>query len=794
MGMKISEKWLREWADPNVSTLELAEQLTMAGLEVGTVESCGTGLDGVVVGRILTVEPHPDADKLSLCEVDVGAKKPLRIVCGAPNVHEGGLYAAALVGTKLLDGTEIKRRKIRGAISEGMLCSAFELSLAEDADGIFELDKDCVEGASLRDVLGLNDQVIDLDLTPNRADCFCVTGVAREVAAINALEFTEPEAPAVQPSLKDTFHISLVAESACPRFAGRVIRKLNMSAKTPAWMQERLRCSGVRPIHPVVDITNYVMMELGQPMHGYDLARLSGGIVVRYAKLGETLVLLGGQEIQLADNSLVIADASGPVGLAGIMGGESTAVSEQTIDIFLESAFFAPWAIVGRARYFGLHSDASLRFERGVDPEQQVRAIERATELLLAIAGGEAGPVEEAISKEHAPIRPKVPLRLKRLARVLGVEVPAEQVREILERLNMDIFPSNNDWRVRPPANRFDINIEEDLIEEVVRLFGYDRVPETPGYATMQLSSATESRLPIARIRTALVDRGYQEAITYSFVSPGLNERMTGSPHHLELINPISADQSVMRASLWPGLIQALTMNLNRQQTRIRLFESGIRFIYQDSDIIEEELIAGLATGDRTPEHWEGADSRADLFDIKADIEALFALTGAADEFSFTAAKHPALRPGRSTRIDRSGQQVGWLGELHPEIVANLEFQQAPLLFEISAAPILAANKPVYSEISRFPGVRRDLAVVVDQAVPVAEIEAAVREVATPLLRELAIFDVYSGKGIDTGRKSVGLGLLLQKTSRTLTDAEVSGVIGTVTECLADRFEAKIRE
>lgn len=794
MGMKISEKWLREWANPNVSTLELAEQLTMAGLEVGKVESCGAGLDGVVVGRILTTESHPDADKLVLCDVDVGAKKPLRIVCGAPNVREGGLYAAALVGAKLLDGTEIKRRKIRGVVSEGMLCSALELSLAEDADGIFELDKDCVEGAALRDVLALDDQVIDLDLTPNRADCFCVTGVAREVAAINALEFTEPEPAVVQPSLKDTFHISLVAESACPRFAGRVIRKLNMNAKTPAWMQERLRRSGLRPIHPVVDVTNYVMMELGQPMHGYDLARLSDGIVVRYAELGETLVLLGGQEIQLDDNSLVIADASGPVGLAGIMGGESTAVLEQTVDIFLESAFFAPWAIAGRARYFGLHSDASLRFERGVDPEQQVRGIERATELLLAIAGGEAGPVEEVINKEHAPIRPKVTLRLKRLAHVLGVEVPAEQVKDILVRLKMDVFSSNNDWQVRPPANRFDINIEEDLIEEVARLFGYDRVPETAGYTTMQLSSVTESRLPIGRIRTALVDRGYQEAMTYSFVSPDLNERMAGSPHSLELINPISADQSVMRASLWPGLIQALTMNLNRQQTRMRLFESGIRFIYQDSDIVEEELIAGLVTGNRNPEHWEGAGSRADLFDIKADIEALFALTGAADEFSFTSADHPALRPGRSTRIDRSRQQVGWLGELHPGIVANLEFQQAPLLFEISVVPALAANKPVYSEISRFPAVRRDLAVVVNQAVSVAEIEAAVREVTTPLLRELAIFDVYSGKGIETGRKSVGLGLLLQKTSRTLTDAEVSGVIGTVTKCLAERFEAKIRE
>lgn len=792
--MKISEKWLREWADPNVSTSELAVQLTMAGIEVDTIESCGTGLDGVVVGRILTVEPHPDADKLSLCVVDVGAKKPLKIVCGATNVHEGGRYAAALVGTTLPDGTEIKRRKIRGAISEGMLCSARELSLADDADGIFEFDADCAEGAALRDVLGLDDQIIDLDLTPNRADCFCVIGVAREVAAINALEFTEPEAVAIKPTLKDTFHISLVAEDACPRFAGRIIRKLNMSANTPAWMQERLRRSGARPIHPVVDVTNYVMLELGQPMHGYDLERLSEGIVVRYAKPGETLALLGGQEIELTDNVLVIADANGPVGLAGIMGGESTAVSEQTIDIFLESAFFAPSAIVGRARRFGLHSDASLRFERGVDPQQQVRAIERATELLLAIAGGEAGPVEEAISEEHVPIRPEVPLRLERLARVLGVEVPPEQVRDILERLKMDIFFSNNDWRIRPPANRFDINIEEDLIEEVARLFGYDRVPETPGHARMQLSPATESRLRIARVRTALVDRGYQEAITYSFVPPGLNERMTGSPHHLELMNPISADQSVMRASLWPGLIQALMMNLNRQQTRIRLFESGIRFIYQDSDIIEEELIAGLAIGDRTPEHWEGAGNSADLFDIKADIEALFALTGAADEFSFTAAEHPALRPGRATRIDRSGQQVGWLGELHPGIVADFELQQVPLLFEISVAPALAANRPVYSEISRFPAVRRDVAVVVNQAVPVAEIEAAVKKVAAPVLRELTIFDVYSGKGIETGRKSVGLGLILQKTSRTLTDAEVGGVIDTVTECLADKFEAKIRE
>ena len=792
--MKISEAWLREWVDPDVSTAELAEQLTMAGLEVDTLESCGTGLDGIVVGRVLTVEPHPDADSLSLCSVDVGAKKPLKIVCGAPNVHEGGRYPAVLVGTTLPDGTQIKRRKIRGAVSEGMLCSARELGLGDDAAGIFELDANCAEGAALLDVLGLDDQVIDLDLTPNRADCFCVTGVAREVAAINALDFTDPDTVAIEPALKDTFPISLVAKDACPRFAGRVIRKLNLRANTPTWMQERLRRSGMRPIHPVVDVTNYVMLELGQPMHAYDLDRLSENIAARYAEPGEVLELLGGQEVELTDDALVIADASGPVGLAGIMGGESTAVSEQTSDIFLESAFFAPSAIAGRARRFGLHSDASLRFERGVDPEQQVRAIERATELLLAIAGGAPGPVQEAISEEHVPARPEITLRLERLARVLGVEIPAAQVEEILTRLKMDVSSFDAGWQVRPPANRFDINIEEDLIEEVVRLFGYDRVPETPGQATTQLASATESRLPIARIRIGLVDRGYQEAMTYSFVEPGLSERMTGSVDHLELMNPISVDQSVMRASLWPGLIQALTTNLNRQHTRVRLFESGIRFIQQDSDILEEEVIAGLAVGGRTPENWEGPGNSADLYDIKADIEALFALTGAATEFSFTAVEHSALRPGRSARIDRSGQQVGWLGELHPGIVGSLEFQQTPVLFEICVAPAFAAVPPVYSEISRFPAVRRDIAVVVDQAVPVVKIESAVKKIVGPVLRELTTFDVYTGEGIDTGRKSVALGLILQETSRTLTDAEVDGVIDTVTECLADKFKAKIRE
>ena len=792
--MKISEAWLREWVDPDVSTAELAEQLTMAGLEVDTLESCGTGLDGVVVGRVLTVEPHPDADSLSLCSVDVGAKKPLKIVCGAPNVREGGRYPAVLAGTVLSDGTKIKRRKIRGAVSEGMLCSARELGLGDDAAGIFELDADCAEGAALLDVLSLDDQVIDLDLTPNRADCFCVTGVAREVAAINALDFTDPEAVAIEPALKDTFPISLVAKDACPRFAGRVIRKLNLRANTPTWMQERLRRSGMRPIHPVVDVTNYVMLELGQPMHAYDLDRLSESIVVRYAEPGEALALLGGQEIELTGDNLVIVDGSGPVGLAGIMGGESTAVLEQTSDILLESAFFAPSAVAGRARRFGLHSDASLRFERGVDPEQQVRAIERATELLLDITGGAPGPVQETVSQEHVPARPEVTLRLERLARVLGVEIPAEQVEEILTRLKMDVSSCDAGWRVRPPANRFDINIEEDLIEEVVRLFGYDQVPETPGQAMTQLAAATESKLPIARIRTALVDRGYQEAMTYSFVEPGLSERMTGSADHIELMNPISADQSVMRASLWPGLLQALATNLNRQQSRVRLFESGIRFIQQDSDILEEEVIAGLAVGGRTPENWEGPGKSADLYDIKADIEALFVLTGAADEFSFTAVEHPALRPGRSARIDRSGQKIGWLGELHPGIVATLEFQQTPVLFEICVASAFTAVPPVYSEISRFPAVRRDIAVVVDEAVPVAKIESAVKKVVGPVLRELTIFDVYTGKGIDTGRKSVALGLILQETSRTLTDAEVDGVIDTVTECLADKFKAKIRE
>ncbi len=792
--MKITQSWLREWVATDLSATQIAEQLTQLGLEVDSVAPVAPGLEQVVVGRVVESAQHPNADRLSLCSVDVGQDEPLNIVCGAANVEVGTCYPVATIGAQLPSGLEIRRSKIRGEVSMGMLCSAMELGLADAADGIMALPAEATPGQPIAEALALDDSVIDIDLTPNRADCFSVIGVARDLAAGLSLPFESPRVLPVLPVGDDALPVHVDAPEDCPRFLGRVIRDLDPDAETPNWMQERLLHAGIRPLHPVVDITNYLLLEYGQPMHAYDLQKISGGISVRRAGRDERLALLDGQTVNLEHDMLLIADASGPIGLAGIMGGAATAVGEGTQHIVLESAFFNPSVIAGRARRLGLHTDASMRFERGVDPGNQHRAIERATALVLEIAGGCPGPVAECVDASWLPQPGAVSLRRHRLAELLGVVIADGEVTQLLRRLDMEVETTAEGWRVTPPSARFDIAREVDLVEEVARLYGYDQIPATPATAPMQLGRTSDRVVGIDRARLTLVERGYQEAITYSFVDPELAAEFSDGESGLRLSNPISANLAVMRQSLWPGLIEALAYNRSRQHTRVRLFEIGVRFSLQNTELKEELVISGAVTGARFPEHWSDPPAAVDVYDVKGDIEALLHWTGCADEFLFEPAEHPALRPGRSVQIWREGAAVGYLGELHPRLVKRVGLDSAPVIFELLSEPTLAAQRPKFSSVSKFPAVRRDLAVVVDETVPASDLVASVRASAGHLLEDVVVFDIYTGKKVENGSKSVALGLILQETSRTLTDDDVDGVMREVTRRLNRDFDAAIRE
>ena len=792
--MKVSEQWLREWVDPPVDTAGLARQLTMAGLEVEAVEPAAPEFTGVVVAEVLAVAPHPDADRLRVCQVNTGGGAPVEIVCGAPNVAPGMKVPCATVGARLPGGTKIKRSKLRGVTSEGMLCSARELGLAEEAEGLMALDPDAPVGADLRAYLGLDDQVLELGLTPNRGDCLGMEGVAREVAVINRMALNPPPEAPVAPQVEDTLPVRLEAPAACPRYVGRVVRGVDPAARTPLWMAERLRRAGVRSLGPLVDVTNYVMLELGQPMHAFDLGRLAGGITVRMGRPGETLTLLDGQEVEPGEGTLVIADDSGPVALAGIMGGEATAVGGATTDIFLESAFFAPEAVAGRARAFGLHTDSSHRFERGVAPDLQERAMERATALLVDIAGGRPGPLVVETRPEHLPPRPAITLRRERIARLLGCEVPDAHVEDILTRLGMQVTGGDRAWEVVPPAFRFDVGLEADLVEEVARIWGYGEVPATRPRAELAMGPRPEARVAPARWRALLADRGWYEAITYSFVDPELQRMLDPETPAVALANPLAADMAVMRTSLWPGLLKAVQYNLHRQQEQLSLFEYGLKFTRQDTEIIQEPSLAGVAAGVREPRRWDGPREALDFFDLKGDVEALLALTGRPSAFAFEAAAHPALHPGQSARVLHEGRPMGWVGRLHPRLERALDLPRAVYLFELDAAALAAGRLPRFAPLSRFPAIRRDIAIVVDETVPAADIQRCIREAAPPILKEIEVFDVYRGEGIDSGRKSLALGLTLQDLSRTLTDTDVEAAVSRILGALERQLGATLRE
>ncbi len=793
--MKFSEQWLREWVNPSVSTDELCHQLTMAGLEVDAVDPVASEFSGVVVGEVLSVEPHPDADKLRVTQVNIGEAEPVQIVCGAANVRAGLHVPCAIVGAKLPGNFKIKKAKLRGVPSNGMLASASELGLAESSEGLMELPADAPVGENFRDYLQLDDVIIELGLTPNRGDCLSLAGIAREAGVLNNAEVQGPACDAVAPTIDETLAISVTAQAECPRYLGRIIRGVNVAAETPLWMQERLRRSGNRSLGAVVDVTNYVLLELGQPMHAFDLAKLNGGIQVRLATAGEKLKLLNEDEVELDGETLVIADDSAALAMAGVMGGAGSAVGDETQDIFLESAFFNPLSIAGRARRYGLHTDSSHRFERGVSPELATQAMERATALLIEIAGGKAGPVSEVVSTEHLPTSKPVSLRHARVERVLGTQVSKETIDEILCRLDMQVEANGEGWLVTAPAFRFDISIEEDLIEEIGRIIGYSNLPSIRPQGALRMGECPEARLDKMDLARVLVERGYQEAITYTFVEPKMQQLLDPQRTPIALANPISADMSVMRTTIWAGLLPALQHNINRQQGRVRLFEYGLRFLPLEGDAIQQDnVVAGVVYGNVLPEQWAATEQKLDFFDVKGDVEALMALTGRAEDFSFSADTHPALHPGQAARIALDGKSVGWLGALHPSIESRLGLSGQTFLFEIEAEALFSGTVAKFSEISKYPAIRRDIALVLERAIPSSAVSEVVQRVAPDTLQNLKLFDVYEGEHIDSGRKSLALGLTLQAQSRTLTDEEVDSAIEQIVTTLASELGAALRE
>lgn len=794
--MKFSEQWLREWVDPRVDSEALAARLTMAGLEVDAMTAVAPAFSGVVVGYVQAVTPHPEADRLRVCQVDDGSGTPLTIVCGAANVAAGMRVPLARVGARLPEDKAIGKAKLRGIESFGMLCSARELGLGEGGEGLLSLPADAPVGTDLRVYLGLDDVSIELGLTPNRGDCLGIAGIARETGVLCRSEVHGPEITPVTATIDEQRAIELLAPKACPRYLGRVIRGIDPAAVTPLWMQERLRRSGLRSISAVVDVSNYVLLELGQPMHAFDLDRLRGGIRVRPAQAGEALKLLDGQTVTLQTDMLVIADESRALALAGIMGGEESAVGDETRSVFLECAWFAPAALAGRARRLGLHTDSSHRYERGVDPELQARAIERATRLIIDIAGGEAGPVVEAVSIADLPVRLPITLRAARLERVLGYPVAAAEVSDTLARLGIRITAQDHEkWEVIPPSFRFDLTIEADLIEEVARVHGYDAIPAQRPRSALAIAAPDLVADRSHAARKLLAARAYQEVITYSFIDTELRCRFDPQREGLALANPISADTAVMRSSLWPGLSQVALHNLNRQHERIRIFEYGAKFVLDDGALREEPTISGLAAGVLWPAQWGVSQREIDFHDVKGDVEALLSVLGGQQRFSFERADHPVLHPGQCARIvDEQGTAVGWLGRLHPRLVQELDLSVHPLVFELSLQALAAAPRPTFRELSRFPAVRRDLALIVDEHVPAAAVLACARAAAGTQLQGLSLFDIYQGKGVDSGKKSLALGLTLQDFSRTLTEAEIGLLIQSVLQALKDGLGVTLRE
>ncbi len=793
--MKFSENWLRTWVNPSVDIQPLADKLTMSGLEVEALERVEPGFRGVVIGRVADVGPHPNADQLRVCVVDVGGDQLLQIVCGADNVTPGVVVPCAKVGARVGE-LEIGRAILRGVESQGMLCSARELQLSDDASGLMLLPHDAPIGADLASYLDLNDTLITLKLTPNRGDCLSMAGLAREVAALTGALGTPPPIKAVNPTLGEKRNVVLQAETACPLYCGRVIKLTNPNSQTPTWMKSRLERSGLRPISPVVDVTNYVMLELGQPLHAFDQAKLNGDIVVRLANPGESLVLLNQQRAQLTADMLVIADQAGPVALAGIMGGEISGVTPGTDTIFLEAAFFAPGAIAGRSRRSGLTSDAAHRFERGVDFAGTRRAMERATELIILICGGEAGPVTEA--KSALPMRNSVLVRPSRVQRILGKAIAVDAIVSIFSRIECTHRANPDGLLVTPPSHRFDLTIEADFIEEIARIYGYDNIPATPQAATAALMpqpQGLQSPLDIAR---RWVDRDYQEVVTYSFVDARWEKDFSLKLNAISLRNPIAEQMSVMRTTLLGGLVETLRFNLNRKQDRVRLFEIGLCFVYSPegdsgADIVpgvaQVRRIGGLCYGNSYPEQWGEQRRTVDYFDVKADLEACFHNT----KLVFKKHYSSILHPGRSADILLEGRIIGWLGELHPHLCQKYELPTAPVVFELDIDRLLPISVTKFAEISKFPPVRRDIAVVVDDKVSARDLLESLHSVAPGVVTEIALFDHFRAGNMPPGRKSLAFRVVMNDTEKTLTEEEIEKIDRSLKQTLVSLHQAQLR-
>ena len=791
--MKFSELWLQEWVNPTLTQEELCAKLTMAGLEVDDLAPVAEQFSGIVVGKILSFEQHPDADRLNVCQVDIG-KTTLSIVCGAKNVKPGMKIPAALDGAVLPNKTKITSSNLRGVTSHGMLCSAVELGLSEQGEGLLQLPYDAPIGANIWEYLRLTDFIMDVAITPNRGDCLSIMGMAKEVAALTESALHIPNLLPVQSSIEDSLSVHIQKPIECPRYVGRIIRGIQADQVTPMWIQERLRRGGVRCISPVVDVMNYVMLELGQPMHAFDLSKISQEINVRFALPEESLNLLDGQTVALTEETLVIADKEKPLAIAGVMGGLDSSVTLLTQDIFLESAFFSAPYIAKMGRIYHLSSESSYRFERGIDPTIQALAIERATELLLEIVGGKAGPLIEVVHTDHLPQPSVIHLRRARISQILGLTLKDQEIESIMRRLGFAVQSASDGWQVTVPARRSDITLEVDLIEEVIRLHGYDNLPLHQSISSMQMHARPEDKVYLSTLRRALCDLGFNEVVTYSFIDKKWQSLFDPEHQAKELMNPITAEMAVMRTNLWPGLITTLLYNQNRQQSRVRLFETGLRFILEeDGALLQQSVLSGVITGPSFPQQWGIPNREADFFDLKGDLQNIFKLTRAMDEFTFEASQHPALHPGQTASICRNRKQVGLMGALHPSIKKELDITGNVFVFEILLDGLEPARLARFSEVSKFPEISRDLALLVKQTVPAQAIQDTIINIAGELLKTLNVFDVYQGKGITPDCKSIALSLTLQHASRTLRDEEVADLMERIIVALKDQFAAELR-
>lgn len=789
--MQLSLNWLSEWVKPAATAAELAHALNMAGLEAEAAPLTTETLQGVVVGRILTAERHPQADRLQVCTVDIGTGTPQQIVCGAPNARAGLCAPVATVGCHLPGGIEIKAAQLRGVDSAGMLCSAKELALSDKSEGLLELDDGAKPGQPIAEYLKLDDTQLTLELTPNRGDCLSIAGLAREIGALYGLQPCRPAIVPASIASQQTLAVRLENTADCTRYLGRVVEGIDPNARTPDWMRERLRRSGIRSIHPVVDITQYVMLELGQPMHAFDRDRLNGDIFVRRARSGETLKVLTGETVSLKDE-LLITSAEAPVALAGVMGGVDSGVTAATTRVFFESAAFAPAAVVGTARRHKLSSDAAYRYERGVDSALQAEALERATALTLEICGGKAGPVTVAGGDVAAP---SIVLRQSKLETLLGISLPAEKIEGLLRLLGIALQKVGDDrWQCTPPSWRFDLAIEQDLIEEVARLHGYAHIQTRPYAAVLIPTRPSEQRRPASRLRDVLVARGWQEAVTYAFVDPKLQLALTPQAPGIALDNPIAETMAVMRTTLWTGLIGAWLHNHQRQNRRVRFFELAGTFAETAEGIVETPRLSGLAFGNVATEQWGEKPRAIDFYDLKGEIEALCAAFGGdASRYRFERGTNPALHPGRSAQLLRDGEPVGVLGELHPELVRSLDLPGAPLVFELDWTRLAAASLPTARPVPEFPASRRDLALLVEDALPAQALVDAARSAVGPQLTQAFVFDIYRGQGLRDGSKSVALGLIFQDYSRTLTLEEIDSQVAGIITKLAQDCGASLR-